>query len=290
MFTREIAMKRVGLGCVTFGREISQDESFAILDYAWEAGVRLFDTAEAYAGGESERILGRWIASRRVAGEAQVMTKASFRFDSAGIREAAARSLERLQLGSVDYYLLHRFETSVPLLEQLSELQLLKEQKIIHYIGCSNYDLNQLREAMAIANIDVLQDMYSLAAREIEDGTIDLCSRTGVAIVTFSPLAAGFLTGKYGREVPKGTRFDLIPGHKDIYFSEANFAIVDKLQALAVETGIPAVRLAMGWVLHNSKVDCVLVGARNSSQIENAINCWRDPAPDEIYARMDEWR
>jgi aryl-alcohol dehydrogenase-like predicted oxidoreductase len=280
---------RIGLGCVTFGREIGQDESFAILDYAWENGVRLFDTAEAYGGGESERILGRWMASRGVAGEAEVMTKVSFRFDGPGIREAALRSLERLGIGSVAYYLLHRWEATVPMEVQLDALQSLRAEHLIHYLGCSNFNLNPLRAALAIAKIDVLQNMYNLVARDLEVETMALCRAEGVKVVTFSPLAAGFLTGKYGREVPKGSRFDIIPGHRDIYFSDANFAVVDKLQALAAETGIPSVRLAMGWVLKNSGVDCVLVGARNTRQLENALECLRTPAPNEIHARMDAW-
>ncbi len=282
-------MTRIGLGCVTFGREIGEDESFAILDYAWENGVRLFDTAEVYGGGESERILGKWLASRGVAADVEVMTKTSFRFDGAGIREAAARSLERLGIGSVGYYLLHRFEPAVSLKEQLAALQQLREQKFIHHIGCSNFSLTQLREALSIAKIDVLQNMYSLVARDLEGETMDLCRGNGVAIVTFSPLAAGFLTGKYGREVPKGSRFDVIPGHQGLYFSAGNFVVVDKLQALAAETGIPEVRLAMGWVLRNPGLDCVLVGARNREQMENAFHCLRSPAPDEVYARMDGW-
>ena len=289
MMDSKIAKVRIGLGCVTFGREIGEDQSCRILDYAWQNGVRLFDTAEAYADGESERILGKWMASRGKASEALVMTKASFRFDAAGILEAASRSLDRLRIGSVAYYLLHRFERSVPLEAQLAALHALKQQGLIQYAGCSNFNVVQLRQALAIAKIDVLQNMYSLAAREQEGETMGECLHSGVAFVAFSPLAAGFLTGKYGREIPKGTRFDIVPGHRDIYFSDANFALVDRLRALAAETGISAVNLAIGWVLKNPNIVCVLVGARETDHVANALDCLRDPAPAEVFDRMDAW-
>ena len=280
------SMGRIGLGCVTFGREIGQEDSHRILDYAWQNGVRLFDTAEAYGGGESERILGNWIASRRVASEALVMTKASFRFDDAGIREAVAGSLERLRIDTVAYYLLHRFEPSVPLGEQLGALDDLKRRGLIQQIGCSNFNVGQLRQALAITRIGVLQNIYNLAARELEAETMTECRKSGVSVVTFSPLGAGFLTGKYGREIPKGTRFDIVPGHRDIYFSAANFALMNRLHALAAETGISAVRLAMGWVLKNPRVDCVLIGARQVEHVENALECLRGPMPEEIYNQL----
>lgn len=279
-------MTRIGLGCVTFGREIGEDESFAILDYAWENGVRLFDTAEAYAGGESERILGRWMAGRGVGADALVMTKASFRLDGAAIREAAARSLERLGVGSVAYYLLHRYEPTIPLAEQLSALQDLKALGLIQNIGCSNFTLRQLRAANALDRIDVLQNMYNLLSRDLEAETMAFCRVNGIAVVTFSPLAAGFLTGKYSKEVPKGSRFDIVPGHQGVYFSDANFALVNRLQALSIATGIPVVKLAMEWVLNNAAVDYVLVGARNTGQLENAFDCLRNPAPRAVQDQV----
>ena len=281
------SMGRVGLGCVTFGREIGEDQSYRILDYAWENGVRLFDTAEAYGGGESERILGNWIANCGVASEALVMTKATFRLDVTGITEALSRSLDRLRIDRIAYYLLHRFEPSVPLEEQLAALEALKRQGLIQHIGWSNLTLIQLRQVLAIASIGVLQNMYSLAARELEGETIAECRNSGVSVVAFSPLAAGFLTGKYRRDLPKGTRFEIVPGHRDVYFSDANFALVEKLHALAGETGISAVRLAMGWVLKNPDIDCVLVGARQTEHVENALMCLRDPVPAAILMRMD---
>ena len=133
--------------------------------------------------------------------------------------------------------------------------------------------------------------MYNLVRREIEAGILPFCQANGISAVTYSPLGAGFLAGKYapGAGFPKGTRFDIVPGHADEYFSERNFAIVDRLRGLSLQTGEPTVRLAMAWVLHRPIIDGVLVGARNEGQIDNAIEAMRNPLPPGLAAQLDAW-
>src|SRR5207344_2765205 len=120
----------------------------------------------------------------------------------------------------------------------------------------------------------VIENNYNLAAPDLEREILPLTRREQIGVLTYSPLAAGFLTGKYTPDrsaFPKGTRFDVVPGHADVYFSERNFRIVDRLREMAERVAVPAARLAMAWVLKNASVNTVLVGARTTAHLDNAV-------------------
>jgi aryl-alcohol dehydrogenase (NADP+) len=291
-----IEVSRIGLGCVTFGREIDEAASFAVLDIALEAGINLLDTAEAYGGGQSfegrraksgsddvreatterhssELILGRWLADRGCRGQVVIQTKVTPPLGRQRIIESAEASLRRLQTDFIDVFMLHAFDARTPIDETFDALSQLVRAGKARTVGCSNFSAEQLAGMPARA-MAVTQFNYNLAVREAEASLFDLCRARGIGVETYSPLAAGFLTGKYNtrvRDLPRGSRFDLAPAHADVYFHDENFRVVDRLAALAARSGIPAARLAMAWVLQRPEIDCVLFGARHGDHVQNAV-------------------
>ncbi len=287
-----VPYSRIGLGCVTFGREIDRDVSFQILDHAREQGITLLDTAEAYHRGESERVLGDWLAERGCREEFALATKVTVPLGRERILKAAEESLSRLRTDRIDLYQLHTWDARTPLEETLSALQeLIRSGKVLR-IGCSNFSAGQLRQALAIADdegeftLQTIQPPYNLVQREIEQDLLPMCAERGIDVITYSPLAAGFLTGKYDRSgnIPAGTRFDVIPGHQEIYCHERGFTIVDRLRELAAETGESMVQLALSWVLHRPGITSTLIGARHTGHIDQAISAMKLVPPAELYS------
>ncbi len=299
----EIRAPRLGLGCATFGREIDEATSFAIMDYAVEHGITLFDTAEAYGGGQakeyrrtqleidderevsaelhsSEKIVGRWLRSRGVRREVVLVTKVSTNFTRSHVREAIGASLERLQTDYVDVYLMHQFDAKTPIEESLAALDQVQREGLARAAGCSNFSGAQLREALeasrrlGLGRLEVTEGICNLAAPDAVTDLLPLCRTEEIGFLAYSPLGAGFLTGKYTPDrtnLPRGTRFHVIPGHVDVYFSERNFGVVSRLHAAAARLGVPAVRLAMAWVLSHPEVTTVLCGARTTAHLDNAL-------------------
>ena len=317
-----IACGRIGLGCATFGREISEAESFRIMDYAVERGITLFDTAEAYGGGQarayrrshlgvdderevsgelhsSEKIIGRWLRSRGARGEITLLTKVTTNFTIEHVREAISASLERLQTDYVDLYLYHQFDPATSAATEAAEaVEAVVSAGLARFAGASNYPGAQLAAALAVSRekaltqFAVIESNYNLVIRDIERDVLPLARRESLGVITYSPLGAGFLTGKYSASqqvFPQGTRFDVIPGHADVYFSERNFRLVERLHALARETGRPAAQLAMSFVFDNPSIDAVLVGARQCGHLDNALNALAQPAAPEHIAAMRAW-
>ena len=291
-------VSRIGLGCVTFGREIDEAASFAVMDCAASYGVNLFDTAEAYGGGGSERIVGRWLRDRKCRSSVVVQTKVSPPHSRAHIREALLRSRGLLGVEQVDVYLLHSYDLSTPLDETLAALTESVVEGGAKVVGCSNFNVDQMRAAEDLSrgrgyvNLRVVQPPYSLVAREIERGLLDYCEAKGIGVGSYSPLAAGFLTGKYlpgATTIPGGTRFDVVPGHQAIYFTPASFTVVERMRKLSTATGVPMPRLAMGWALAQPRIDAVLAGARTPRHIENAVSALLSPLPPELLGQMSSW-
>ena len=276
----ELNVSTIGMGCVTFGREIDRNASFTILDHAYEQGITLYDTAEAYAAGASETVLGEWIADRSVRDKIVLATKVSGTLTRQRVLSSAEESLQRLRTDCIDLFQLHSWDSETPLEETLAALSELVDQGKVRSVGCSNWTAAQLRDALAItrassgARMESVQPPYNLVQREIENDLLPLCDEQQVGVISYSPLAAGFLTGKYSRNgaVPAGTRFDVIPGHQPIYFTEHGFGVLDKLRAGSERTGHSMIQLALAWTLNRPGITSVLIGARNPSHIDQAIN------------------
>jgi aryl-alcohol dehydrogenase-like predicted oxidoreductase len=276
----DLTVSSIGLGCVTFGREIDQQTSFQVLDHALDRGITLFDTAEAYANGASETVLGNWMAERGTRDRIVLATKVLGTLTRERVISSAEESLQRLQTDRIDLFQLHSWDNDTPLEETLAALTTLLEQGKVRAIGCSNWSAWQLCKALlliqeqGLAPLSSTQPPYNLVQREIEADLLPLCADQQIGTITYSPLAAGFLTGKYqrGQEVPKGTRFDVMPGHQPIYFTDHGYAALEQLEVAAEQSGRSMVQLALAWVLEQTGITSVLIGARNTAQVDQVFD------------------
>ena len=274
-----LKVSSIGLGCVTFGREIDEAASFAVMDHALSRGINLFDTAEAYGGGASETTVGKWIKASGKRDEIVLCTKVSGNLTADRIVTSAEASLRRLNVDQVDLFQLHRFDPTVPLEQMLEALNQVVEKGYARYIGCSNYAAWQLTKALWQADVngwarmESVQPMYNLVDRHIERELIPLCADQQIGVISYSPLGAGFLTGKYRRdaEVPKGTRFEVMPGHQPLYFTDIGWRVMEGLRDKSDEVGVNMIHLALAWAIGQPGITCVLVGARGTEQVDQAF-------------------
>ncbi|MBP88932.1 MAG: aldo/keto reductase [Planctomycetaceae bacterium] len=286
----DLQVSSIGLGCVTFGREIDRDTSFQVMDHALERGITLFDTAEAYAAGASEAVVGEWLTERGTRDKIVLATKVAGTVTKERVISSAEESLSRLKTDCIDLFQLHSWDDETPLEQTLEGLNQLVMQGKVRYIGCSNFMAWQLAKALllseqqGIARMESIQPPYNLVQREIEDEVLPLCADQDIGVMSYSPLAAGFLTGKYrrGQEVPKGTRFDVIPGHRPIYFTDHGYEVLDRLDNAAAQCGRSLVQLALAWVLQQRDVTSVLIGARDISQVDQAFEASKAAIADEL--------
>jgi aryl-alcohol dehydrogenase-like predicted oxidoreductase len=273
-----LAISRIALGCGSFGgigsapeffgQGLTQDQALELMDAAWELGITHFDTADAYGGGRSERAIGRWIASRGVRPQLTTKTYNPMRAGAdSGLRpERITRqlhaSLERLGVGQVELYLAHEFDPQVPLPESLGALDQARADGAIGAYGVSNFNLAQLTAALAAGTPQAIQNGYSLLTRQDEPELLPLCARHDVAYLAFSPLAGGWLTGKYrrGEPFPAGSRMALRPAPYSELAADQTFDALDRLQAAACDRGMSLAGLALGWLLADARVTQVVVG------------------------------
>lgn len=291
-----LKVSSIGLGCVTFGREIDETTSFAIIDHALSRGINLLDTAEAYGGGASETVVGRWIKERGRRDEVIVGTKVAGSLKPERILASAEVSLRRLNLDIIDLFQLHRFDPDVPLEEMLGALNQLVEKGYARYIGCSNFAAWQLAKSLwkqdvnGWARLESVQPGYNLVDRNIEREMLPLCADQQIGVISYSPLGAGFLTGKYRKDeqVPKGTRFEVMPGHQPLYFTERGWHTVEGLRTVSEETGISMPHLALAWTIGQPGITSVLVGARNTGQVDQAFEAESMGLSDEIRKKLNQ--
>jgi aryl-alcohol dehydrogenase-like predicted oxidoreductase len=282
-------MDRIILGCGNFGgigsapdlfgHGESEDEAVAIMDAAWEQGIRAFDTADAYGGGASETMIGRWMASR---GRRPTLTTKTFNPMSAGADHGLARermvrqiesSLERLGVDHVDVYLAHEFDPDTPVEETAATFEALVERGVIRSWGLSNVDADQLRMFREAGRPRVVQNSYSLLDRADEEEVLPLCAELGIAYTPFSPLAGGWLTGKYRRDeaVPAGSRMSVRPGPYAEYQTDSVFDGLDRLGELARNRGTDTATLSIAWLLAQPHVSAVILGPRQAEHLEPAV-------------------
>jgi aryl-alcohol dehydrogenase-like predicted oxidoreductase len=275
----------VGSAPAFFGQGESEEEAFALMDAAWAMGVRAFDTADAYGGGRSETWIGRWLAAR---GHRPVLATKVFNSvvgdpsDRGLSRDRVLRqiegSLERLGVERVDLYLIHAPDPDTPLEETLGVLDELVRAGKVGAIGASNVDRAYLEEALAISEREGLvrfewvQNSYSLLDREPEEGVLQFCAEHGLGFTPFSPLAGGWLTGKYARGTayPAGSRMTQRPEPYEEFDSERVWRGLDRLQAAAQERGVDMATLAFAWLFSRPDVTAVVVGPRRPEHLEPA--------------------
>ncbi len=283
------------LGAMTFGEadaksfmhNVGSDEatSHAVLDHALAAGINFIDTADVYGqDGLSERVLGNWLAARRARDKVIVATKFRFTMGEGANRTGASRyrivkccedSLRRLQTDRIDLYQIHMQDITVPEDETLRALDDLVRAGKVLYTGCSNYAAYRLGDSLwtakteRLASYVTLQAQYSLIARDIEREHVPLCRDKGLGILPWSPLAGGFLSGKFERGKPpaSGTRL----GEKDRftrYDVERNWQILDAVRAVAAQHDTSCAAVSLAWLLSRPVVSSVIFGARSIAQLD----------------------
>jgi aryl-alcohol dehydrogenase-like predicted oxidoreductase len=292
----ELEVSVAGLGCNNFGGRIGAEQTAAVLEAALDVGANLFDTADIYGGGESERLMGAALEGRRE--EYVLATKFGMEMpESAGapdvargsreyIRWAIEGSLRRLGVERIDLYQYHKPDGVTPLEQTLAALDELVREGLVGAIGCSNFSASQLEQAERIsrerglARFVTLQNEYSLLEREIEAEVAPACERLGVSILPFFPLARGLLTGKYrrGERGPEGTR---LAGEEQAG-SDAQFDVLEALEAFAAQRGVGVLEVAIAWLAAQPAVGSVIAGATRPEQVKAnaAAIAWRPSETD----------
>jgi aryl-alcohol dehydrogenase-like predicted oxidoreductase len=280
------------LGAMTFGGAgqiwqaiggLGQTEVDAIVHRAIDAGVNFIDTANVYSAGESETLLGRALAGRRA--DIVLATKVRGRMGQGPndvglsrlhIMKAVEASLRRLGTDYIDLYQIHRWDTLTNLEDTLRALDDLVRAGKVRYIGCSNLPAWHLMKALAVSRAEHLerfrctQSFYSLAGRDLERDTIPLIADQGLGLLVWSPLAGGFLSGKFtrtgGDEAARRAKFEFPPIDK-----EKGFAILDVLTRIAQAHGVTVPQIALAWILANPAVTSVIIGARKTAQLDDNL-------------------
>jgi aryl-alcohol dehydrogenase-like predicted oxidoreductase len=290
METRKIGsldVSVVGLGCNNFGSRLDAEATRAVVHAALDAGVTLLDTADIYGGkGLSEEYLGRALGPRR--DDIVLATKFGMKMDEERhgahpdyIRRAVEDSLRRLGTDRIDLYQLHTPDPAVPIADTLGALDELVRAGKVREIGCSNFSVDQLREARDTApgaRFVSVQNEYSLFHREPEQGVLDECRAQGLAFIPYFPLASGLLTGKYrrGQAPPRGTRITSGGRYADL-LSDENLERVEKLARYAESRGHTLLELAFAWLLARGEVVSAIAGATSAAQVRSnaAAAAWR---------------
>ncbi len=272
------SVAKIGFGCVTFGREIDETTSFKLLDYAIERGISHFDTAAAYANGASEEILGKWLRMHSAEStELTIATKILPPYTPEKIAEHVSKSRERLGGNAIDLLYLHTWDETAEKIEALQTLDYLVASGAVKVIGASNYDMTQLSRALelqrenSLTRVSVVQNNFNYAVSDFSSEFREFCTTKNIETVGYSPLGAGFLTGKHKHGVEPGSRFDVIPGHQDVYFHEAAEARLQRLEAISAKSGHSQARLALAWAMHQPKIRRILVGGRTTNHIDQAL-------------------
>jgi aryl-alcohol dehydrogenase-like predicted oxidoreductase len=271
-----------------FGWSIDEQRSFEVLDAYVAAGGNFIDTADSYGrrgpggAGESERIIGRWMAARGNRDQLVIATKVGMSPELTGlsaenVRSGAEASLERLKTERIDLYYAHKDDPQTPLDETLAAFGSLIADGLIGYAAASNYSAERLAQALEIGARDgmapyvALQPHYNLLERDEYEGELaSLCERAGVACVPYFGLAQGFLTGKYRRD---GEQVDSLraQGVRDSYFNERGFAVLDALDAIAAEHDVAVAAVALAWLAAQPTVIAPIASATSPEQLGELV-------------------
>ena len=274
-----LRVSAIGLGTNNFGRRLDADAAAVVVNHALDMGVNMIDTSNSYGDGYSEKYIGRALKGKR--DRALIATKVSSRIadgpnDGGNSRQhimgEVENSLRRLNTDYIDLYQMHWHDANVPIEETLRALDDLVRQGKVRYIGCSNFMAWQMCEAvwtsrtLGVESFVSMQPKYSIMDREIEAELVPFCEAYDIGILPYYPLANGFLTGKYrrGQPAPEGTR--LAEGDRGM-FTDANFDLLERLEAFCEERGHSVLELAFAWLLANSAVSSVIAGATRAEQI-----------------------
>lgn len=287
-----LIVSKLSFGAMTFGSDpsrtsiykVDEDHARLMIDKCLEIGINFFDTADGYAGGQSEVILGKILGDRRP--DVIVATKVGFRtgepITQAGlsrrhILDSCTRSLQRFNTDYIDLYILHKEDPYTPLEETLEALNDLVRSGKVRYIGFSNWSAwkaataLQIQKAHGWTKFCSGQMNYSLLGRDVEQDIIPFIEYAGLSMTIWSPLASGFLSGKYTRETIKDpdnrfSAFDILPFDK-----EFGFTVVDKVRDIAQSYNASVAQVSLAWLLSKPVVASIILGASKIHQLEDNL-------------------
>ena len=291
------------LGTMVFGQQVDETTAVKIIGRAVDLGVNFIDTADVYAEGRSEEIVGKAIKGMR--DNIVLATKVRGRTGPDPNGEGLSRkhimrnletSLRRLGTDYVDLYQVHRADPTTPLKETLAALTDLVRSGKVRYIGCSNFPAWQLEKALRVSEVEGLeafatvQPRYNIIDRDIERELLPLCVEEGIGVVPYSPLAGGVLTGKYhpDRPAPEGSRGQLRPAMVGRYLNPRNLAILKELEDIGSETKTSLSQIGLAWLMANPAVTSPIIGATKVEQLEENMGVLGRSLQAETLARISE--
>jgi len=303
-----LKISEVALGTQTFGWGADKKQAFALADLYTEAGGNFFDTANIYNQGAAESMLGSWLNERGQRASRVVASKVFFPtgdgpndtgLSRKHIFTSIEESLRRLQTDYVDLYQMHCFDASSPLEETLRALDDLVRAGKVRYLGASNYSASKLEKAVMLSRMNgwerfaSLQAEYSLIVRSTEWELIPLCREEGLGLLAWSPLAGGWLTGKYkkGESAPPDSRV----GRKDRWDdqpeqreSDLTWRVVAALEEIAAARGKSPAQVALNWILRKPGVTAPIIGARTTEQLQQNLGCLGWVLSDKEMVCLDQ--
>jgi len=298
------------LGAMTFGRESSEDVSCQMLDHFVEAGGNFIDTANVYSQGLSEEILGRWLKPKH-RDDFVIATKVRFSMSSGPndlglsrkhILSAVEASLRRLNTTYIDLYQVHMWDPGTLLEETLDTLHQLVQSGKVRYLGASNYAGYQLQKAVDLSRqhgweaFSCLQPLYNLLDRSFEWELLPVCEAEGVAVIPWSPLRGGWLSGKYHRGMsvpPPDTRIETAEKQGwgeawSVYANERTWHVIDTLLAIAKDVEKTPAQVALNWLLQKPAVTSPILGTRTLVHLEDNLGATGWSLSAEQVARLDQ--
>lgn len=316
---RQVPLGRTGLfvselclGTMTFGGtegmwanigQLRQPEAERLVGQALDAGINFIDTADVYAGGASEQITGQALRNLKVPRENVVLATKVFGETGTGpnargatrshILDGIKASLKRLQMDHIDLYQIHGFDPATPIEETVRALDQLVRHGHVRYVGVSNWAAWQVMKALGIAErlgcarFESLQAYYTVAGRDLERELVPMLKSEGLGLMVWSPLAGGFLSGKYGRDQQgeadaRRTKFDFPPVDK-----ERAWDVIDVMRGIGEAKGVTVAQVALAWLLHQPQVTSVIVGAKRPDQLADNIKATEVKLSPEELAKID---
>jgi aryl-alcohol dehydrogenase-like predicted oxidoreductase len=305
-----LIVSKFAFGCMTFGStedvfravyKVDQPSANELVARALDEGINFFNTADVYANGQSETMLGKALGKRRQ--DVVIATKVGNRMSEALINQGLSRqhilasvqtSLKRLNTDYIDVYLVHRLDSHTPIEETLEALDAVVKQGMVRYIGFSNWPAWLAAKAVGLqqkhdwAQFRAAEVYYSLVGRDLEHEIVPFAQDAGIGIMVWSPLAGGFLTGKYTRENPKGdggrlTGFDIIP-----FDRERGYDVVEQLRAIGRQHNASPAQVALAWLLARPYVTSILVGASKMSQLHDNLGAASLELSTDEIATLDK--
>lgn len=306
----KLQVSELCLGTMQFGWSVNETDSFNIISESVEHGINFIDTANIYSqwakdntGGTAETIIGNWLSETSVPRDDLIIaTKVRGQMgtdpDNQGlskshIMQSVEDSLRRLQIDTIDLYQTHWPDEDTSIDETLSAMDILVKQGKVRYIGCSNYPAWQLIQALwsseknNLVQFDSLQPHYSLANRSEYEGDLSaVCKKYKLGVIPYSPLAAGFLTGKYhsDKPLPKSVRANKAKK----YMTEKNFLLIAVLESLARTRNKSISQIALGWLLSHSEITAPIIGPRTSNQLRDNLGSVELQLSDTELEKLDK--